>query len=91
MFKDNESLIKHINELEMQCVNDNEEIKNLNEQLLIATTALKDISKTCPLLAGNKHDMYTDKAADLFLRSTVRRLETASKAIKDIEDYGKKL
>jgi hypothetical protein len=56
------------------------------EELELLREAIKDISKSCPLLSKNKNAMYGENQATLFLHSTVRRMEAARNVLKLIEE-----
>ena len=55
--------------------------KEMQEEIDLLKSALTEIAKTCPLLSANKDKMYTEESSSLFLRSTVRRMELARKAL----------
>lgn len=61
---------------------------NTEEKLEKALEALHAIKKSCPIIGADKDGMYNERATNLFLRSTVRRMELAGEAIKEIEDDG---
>lgn len=48
--------------------------------------AIDEIAKGCPILSSDKDGMYNERAENLFLKSTVRRMEIAMKAKKEYEE-----
>lgn len=63
-------------------------VNDYKKKLTIAMNALREISKTCPIISGDKNEMYSPdlrRQSHLFLRSTVRRMELASEALNQIE------
>lgn len=59
---------------------------SLQKRYDILLKAVEDIAKGCSILAADKDGMHNERAANLFLRSTVRRMELAKEAIKEVDD-----